>query len=83
MLFVSAKISQYALLPQGQPERKERAEKMVAQMDAEDFGACTNTLACEAECPKSIKVTNIARMNREYFSAMVTSYEVSTSGGDA
>lgn len=83
MLFVSAKISQYALLPQGKPERNERAEKMVAQMDAEGFGACTNTLACEAECPKAIKVTNIARMNREYLSAMVSSYEVSISGGDA
>jgi succinate dehydrogenase / fumarate reductase iron-sulfur subunit len=76
MLFVSAKISQYALLPQGQPERKMRAEKMVAQMDAEDFGACSNTLACEAECPKGISVTNIARMNREYFSAKITSENV-------
>ena len=83
MLFVGAKISQFALLPQGMPERKERAERMVAQMDAEDFGACTNTLACEAECPKSIKVTNIARMNREYLSAKISSYEVSVSGGDA
>jgi succinate dehydrogenase / fumarate reductase iron-sulfur subunit len=81
MLFVSAKVSQFALLPQGKPERKERAEKMVAQMDAEGFGACTNTKACEAECPKAISVTNIARMNREYFSAMATSYEVQTSGG--
>src|SRR5574339_1294314 len=69
MLFVSAKISQLALLPQGRPERKERAEKMVAQMDKEGFGACTNTGACEAECPKAISLTNIARMNREYFSA--------------
>ena len=83
MLFVSAKVSQFALLPQGKPERKERAEKMVAQMDAEGFGACTNTLACEAECPKAIKVTNIARMNREYLSAKISSYEVSVSGGDA
>jgi succinate dehydrogenase / fumarate reductase iron-sulfur subunit len=81
MLFVSAKVSQFALLPQGKPERKERAEKMVAQMDAEGFGACTNTKACEAECPKGISVTNIARMNREYFTAMVTSYEIQTSGG--
>lgn len=81
MLFVSAKVAQFALLPQGRPERKERAEKMVAQMDAEGFGSCTNTYACEAECPKAIKVTNIARMNREYFSAMLTSYEVKTSGG--
>lgn len=82
MLFVSAKVSQFALLPQGKPERKERVEKMVAQMDAEGFGACTNTKACEAECPKGISITNIARMNREYFSAVTTSYEVSTGGGD-
>ncbi len=81
MLFVSAKVSQYALLPQGQPERKERVEKMVAQMDEEGFGACTNTKACEAECPKSIKITNIARMNREYYSSMFTNYEVTVSGG--
>src|SRR5689334_21230901 len=81
MLFVSAKVSQFALLPQGQPERKERVEKMVAQMDAEGFGSCTNTKACEAECPKAISVTNIARMNREYFTAMTTSYEIQTSGG--
>src|SRR5204862_3300608 len=69
MLFMSAKVSQFALLPQGQPERKTRVEKMIAQMDAEGFGACTNTLACEAECPKDISVANIARMNREYFVA--------------
>ncbi len=80
MLFVGAKVSQYALMPQGHAERKERVEKMVAQMDAEGFGSCTNTRACEAECPKAIKITNIARMNREYFSAMTTSYEVQTSG---
>ncbi|WP_026950961.1 succinate dehydrogenase/fumarate reductase iron-sulfur subunit [Algoriphagus mannitolivorans] len=73
MLFTSAKISQLALLPQGQVERKTRAEKMVAQMDAEGFGSCTNTGACEAECPKGISITNIARMNREYFSAVVSS----------
>ena len=82
MLFVSAKVSQLALLPQGKPERKERAEKMVAQMDAEGFGACTNTGACEAECPKGISLTNIARMNREYLSASFTSYEVEVKGGD-
>jgi succinate dehydrogenase / fumarate reductase iron-sulfur subunit len=76
MLFVSAKISQLALLPQGQPERKTRVEKMVAQMDAEGFGACTNTLACEAECPKGISVTNIARMNREYYAAKASSENV-------
>ena len=82
MLFVGAKISQFALLPQGQPERKQRAEKMVEQMDEEGFGSCTNTYACEAECPKGIKVTNIARMNREFFVAKTTSYEVEVSGGD-
>ncbi|HOX83088.1 MAG TPA: succinate dehydrogenase/fumarate reductase iron-sulfur subunit [Chryseolinea sp.] len=82
MLFVSAKVSQFALLPQGKPERQERVEKMVAQMDAEGFGACTNTGACEAECPKGISITNIARMNREYFAASISSYEVQTKGGD-
>lgn len=82
MLFVGAKVSQLALLPQGKPERKERVERMVAQMDAEGFGACTNTGACEAECPKGISLTNIARMNREYFSAVVSSYEIQLKGGD-
>ncbi|GGZ14173.1 succinate dehydrogenase [Echinicola pacifica] len=76
MLFTSAKISQLAMLPQGQVERKERAEQMVAQMDAEGFGACTNTGACSAECPKGISLTNIARMNREYFSAVASSENV-------
>ena len=76
MLFVSAKVSQLAMLPQGKVERKNRVEKMVAQMDAEGFGACTNTGACEAECPKGISITNIARMNREYFSAKVSSENV-------
>ncbi len=76
MLFTSAKISQLALLPQGQVERKERAEKMVAQMDAEGFGACTNIGSCAAECPKGISLTNIARMNREYFSASLSSENV-------
>ena len=73
MLFTSAKVSQLAMLPQGQVERKSRVEKMVAQMDSEGFGACTNTGACAAECPKEISLTNIARMNREYFSAVVSS----------
>ena len=82
MLFVGAKVSQFVLLPQGRPERKERVEKMVAQMDAEGFGACTNTGACEAECPKGISLTNIARMNREYFSAVLSSYEIQSKGGD-
>ena len=76
MLFVSAKVSQLAMLPQGKVERKSRVENMVAQMDAEGFGACTNTGACEAECPKGISLTNIARMNREYFSAKVSSENV-------
>lgn len=66
MLFVSAKVSQLALLPQGQVERKQRVQSMVAQMDAEGFGNCTNTGSCEAECPKEIPITHIARMNREY-----------------
>jgi succinate dehydrogenase / fumarate reductase iron-sulfur subunit len=76
MLFVSAKISQLALLPQGQAERNIRAEKMVAQMDAEGFGACTNTGACAAECPKEISLENIARMNREYIGAKLSSSNV-------
>ncbi len=73
MLFVSAKVSQLSLLPQGKAERKRRVENMVAQMDAEGFGACTNTGACSAECPKGISLKHIARMNREYFGATVTS----------
>jgi succinate dehydrogenase / fumarate reductase iron-sulfur subunit len=76
MLFVSAKISQLALLPQGQAERSIRAEKMVAQMDAEGFGNCTNTGACSAECPKEIGQVNIARMNREYLGAKFSSSAV-------
>jgi len=69
MLFVSAKISHLALLPQGEPERNRRALAMVAQMDAEGFGNCTNTGACEVECPKGISLDYIAQMNREYLSA--------------
>lgn len=76
MLFVGAQISKLALLPQGKAERKVRAEKMVAQMDAEGFGACTNTGACSAECPKEISMTNIARLNREYVGAKLTSNNV-------
>jgi len=68
-LFVAAKISQLALLPQGQAERKERVINMVAAMDEEGFGGCSNTYACEAECPKLIPVTTIARMNREFIRA--------------
>jgi succinate dehydrogenase / fumarate reductase iron-sulfur subunit len=75
MLFVSAKVSQLALLPQGGPERESRVLNMVAQMDKEGFGNCTNTYACEAECPKGISVTNIARMNREYLKAGLTTEE--------
>lgn len=71
MLFVSAKVSQLALLPQGQVERKERVLKMVQQMDEEGFGNCTNTGACEAECPKEISLENIARLNREMIGASV------------
>lgn len=69
MLFVSAKISQFALLPQGKIEAIERVRAMVAKMDEVGFGNCSNTGACEAECPKEIKLTNIARLNREYFKA--------------
>jgi succinate dehydrogenase / fumarate reductase iron-sulfur subunit len=69
MLFVSAKVSQLALLPQGHAERVERVERMIAQMDKEGFGACSNTYACEAECPKQISVVHIARLNREYIRA--------------
>ncbi len=69
MLFVGAKVSQLAILPQGQAERTERVLKMVTQMDAEGFGHCSNTYACEAECPKQISVSNIARLNRELMRA--------------
>ncbi|WP_295728593.1 succinate dehydrogenase/fumarate reductase iron-sulfur subunit [uncultured Muribaculum sp.] len=69
MLFVSAKVSQFALLPQGQVERKRRARAMVKKMDELGFGNCTNTGACEAECPKCIKISNIARLNREFIKA--------------
>jgi len=71
MLFVAAKVSQFALLPQGQVERKERVQKMVAQMDQEGFGNCSNNYACEAECPKGILVTHIARLNREFLRAKI------------
>jgi len=71
MLFVGAKVSQYALLPQGQVEAGERVLNMVEQMDKEGFGNCTNTGACEIECPKGISLENIARLNREYLKASV------------
>jgi len=73
MLFVSAKVSQLALLPQGQVEAQRRAIHMVEQMDHEGFGNCSNTGACEVECPKGISLENIARMNREFLSATITS----------
>jgi succinate dehydrogenase / fumarate reductase iron-sulfur subunit len=69
MLFVSAKVSQFALLPQGKPEAKERVSAMIAVMDKLGFGSCSNTGACEAECPKGISLTNIARINREFIKA--------------
>lgn len=72
MLFTSAKVSQLALLPQGQVERKQRALKMVAQMDEEGFGNCTNLKECEAVCPKSISIRNIARLNKEFLTAVLT-----------
>ena len=72
MLFVSAKFSQLALLPQGQVETYERVQKMVARMDELGFGNCSNTYACMAECPKGISVTNIARMNRQFLAAKIT-----------
>lgn len=72
MLFVSAKVSQMALLPQGKVEATRRVQKMVAKMDELGFGNCTNTYACEAECPKNISVANIARMNREFLHAKIT-----------
>ncbi len=72
MLFVGAKISQLALLPQGQPERSDRVRRMVAQMDAEGFGTCTNHGECEAACPKAIRMEFIARMNADYLKASLT-----------
>jgi len=75
MLFVGAKVSQFALLPQGQAERRERAQAMVDQMDAEGFGSCTLTGACEAECPVGIDLSNIARLNREYLGAKIIGQE--------
>lgn len=73
MLFVSAKVSQLALLPQGKVEARERVLNMVQKMDEEGFGNCTNTGACEVECPKEISLENIARMNREFLKAAITS----------
>ncbi len=84
MLFVAAKVSQFALLPQGRVEASERVQAMVAEMDKLGFGNCTNTGACEAECPKEISISNIARMNREFLSAKLGAQKPSGSaGGDA
>jgi len=76
MLFVSAKVSQLALLPQGHPERERRVQAMVKVMDENQFGSCTNTYSCEAECPKGISVKNIARLNREFLRAKIKSQVV-------
>ncbi len=75
MLFVSAKVSHFALLPQGQPERQSRVVRMVTKMDEEHFGGCTNTSECEAACPAGISVHNIGRLNREYFKAVLAGAE--------
>jgi succinate dehydrogenase / fumarate reductase iron-sulfur subunit len=72
MLFVAAKVSHLALLPQGRPEAKLRVKAMVAEMDRLGFGNCTNTGACEVECPKEINLTNIARLNREFYTAKIS-----------
>jgi succinate dehydrogenase / fumarate reductase, iron-sulfur subunit len=82
MLFVSAKVSQLALLPQGQAEREERAAKMVWQMDQEDFGSCTNMGSCAAACPKEISLENIARLNREFMRSTFVRREAKSGGGD-
>ena len=71
MLFVGAKVSQYSLLPQGKVERAQRVQNMVAQMDSEGFGNCTNTGACEAHCPKEISLDNIVRLNREFLASKI------------
>jgi succinate dehydrogenase / fumarate reductase iron-sulfur subunit len=76
MLFVSAKVSQLALLPQGQVEGARRVEAMIDQMEDEGFGSCTNTGACSAECPKEIGQHHIARLNREFMAAKITSKNV-------
>jgi len=81
MLFVAAKVAHLGLLPQGQPERAERVLSMVAQMDEEGFGACTNAGECEAVCPKEIGLENIARMNRDYLKAILSERPASKAGG--
>jgi succinate dehydrogenase / fumarate reductase, iron-sulfur subunit len=83
MLFVSAKISHLGLLPQGQPERDRRALRMLAQLQDEAFGACTNYGECEAVCPKNIKLENIARMNHDYLKAALSYRDDASAGGAA
>jgi succinate dehydrogenase / fumarate reductase iron-sulfur subunit len=82
MLFTSAKVSHLALLPQGQVEREERVLNMVAQMDKEGFGACSNTGACSASCPKDIDLSTIARLNREFIAASMNKHDVTGKLGD-
>jgi succinate dehydrogenase / fumarate reductase iron-sulfur subunit len=81
MLFVAAKVSHLAFLPQGKVEATRRVQAMVAKMDELGFGNCTNTGACEAECPKSISIDNIARMNREFLGAKIGAQKDKVSGG--
>jgi succinate dehydrogenase / fumarate reductase iron-sulfur subunit len=76
MLFVGAKVTHFAELPQGEPERHQRVQRMVAQMDAEGFGGCTNTYECEAACPAGIKITTIAKLNREYLGSSVSTQKI-------
>jgi len=83
MLFLSAKVSQLALLPQGQPERLTRVRDMIAQMDAEQFGTCTNFAECEAVCPKSVKLEHIARMNRDFIKSGILYRAPQVSAGGA
>jgi len=83
MLFLSAKVSQLGLLPQGQPERLTRVRDMIAQMDAEQFGTCTNFAECEAVCPKSVKLEHIARMNRDYIKSSILYRPPHASAGGA
>ena len=82
MLFTAAKVSHLALLPQGQPEREERVRRMVAQMDEEGFGGCTNHGECETSCPKGISVSNIARLNRDFLMASLTHGRRPAQSGD-
>jgi succinate dehydrogenase / fumarate reductase iron-sulfur subunit len=83
MLFTAAKVAQLALLPQGQPERHSRVRKMVAQMDEEGFGNCTNHGECEAVCPKGISLENIARLNRDFIKASLLGERAAAGGGGA